>query len=57
MQSTDNEGYAETSEFIRGANYYMQLLRIENDQQATALIQSTNPLALDDDSVVIVRVN
>ncbi|MEZ5339625.1 MAG: carboxypeptidase-like regulatory domain-containing protein [bacterium] len=57
VQSTDGGGFAETSEFVRGANYYMQLLRIENDQQATALIQSSNPLALDDDSIVIVRVN
>jgi len=57
VQSTDAEGYGETTQFIPGSNYYLQLLRVENDQQATALIQSENPLALSDDDVVIVRVN
>lgn len=57
VQATDLEGFGENSEFIRGGNYFMQLLRIEDDSQATALIQSDNPLALAGDDVVIVRVN
>lgn len=57
VQSTDAEGYGENVEFVRGSSYFLQLLRVENDDQATALIQSENPLPLADDDVIVVRVN
>ena len=57
VQATDQEGICAGENNIPGGTYDIALLRIGDDQLATALVTSDNPLALAEDSVIIVRVN
>jgi hypothetical protein len=57
VQATDVNGIAQGVNDIAGASYDLSLLRIGDDQLATALVTSANPLALAEDSVITVRIN
>ena len=57
IQATGLGGIAETTENVQGGNYDLMLLNVYDDEPATALVQSENPLVLHENSTVIVRVN
>ncbi len=57
VQATDANGVCPGADDVAGGTYDLRLLRIGDDQLATALVTSANPLALAEDTVVVVRVN
>lgn len=57
VQATNANGISEGADDVAGGTYDLALLNIGDDSAATALVTSDNPLALADDSVVVVRVN
>ena len=57
VQATGANGIAENAAEVRGGTYDLTLLRVPDDNPATALVQSDNPLVLYADTTVIVRVN
>jgi len=57
VQATGANGIAENSEQISGGNYALSLLNINDDEPATALVTSENPLILHENTTVTVRVN
>jgi hypothetical protein len=57
VQATDVNGMVQGVDNIPGATYELNLLRIGDDQPATALVTSESPLALAEDSIVVVRIN
>jgi len=57
IQSTGDDGIADSSEELPGGVYQLKLLNVHNDDPATALVTSASPLVLHMDDVVVVRVN
>ena len=57
VQATGLAGIAEGALDVPGGVYELELLNISNDDAATALVTSDDPLVLADDAVVVVRVN
>lgn len=57
VQSTGANGIADSNEQIAGGVYELELLNVQDDNLATALVTSANPLVLYENSIVIVRVN
>lgn len=57
IQATGANGIAQDPQEMPGGNYSLWLLNVYDDELATALVQSDNPLVLFEDSTVIVRVN
>jgi hypothetical protein len=57
VQATGANGISTSSVDAAGSTYDLRLLNVSDDDPATAMVQSVNPLALFQDSVVVVRVN
>lgn len=57
VQSTGSSGIADADEVMPGGVYELKLLNILDDNPATALVTSPNPLVLHADDTVVVRVN
>lgn len=57
VQSTGADGLSDSDEVLPGGVYQLNLLNVNDDQPATALVTSGNPLVLHEDAVVVVRVN
>jgi hypothetical protein len=57
VQATGANGIAEDQRVVAGGSYQLTLLNVLNDEQATALVRSENPLVLHEDSTVAVQVN
>lgn len=57
VQATGTDGIAQGQANVAGGTYDLELVNIGDDQPATALVNSDNPLALSEDTVVVVRVN
>jgi len=55
--STGDDGIAQLNEDAVGGNYSIELLKVESDDPATALVVSETPLVLYKDTTVVVRVN
>lgn len=55
--STGDDGIAQLSEDATGGNYSIELLEVDSDEPATALVLSETPLVLFEDTAVVVRVN
>ncbi|MCH7472268.1 carboxypeptidase regulatory-like domain-containing protein [bacterium] len=57
VQATGTGGFAEDEPMVDGGNYELSLLNVEDDDPATALVTSSNPLVLFQNTTVVVRVN
>jgi hypothetical protein len=57
VQATNANGICQGEDNVPGGTYDLTLLRIGDDQLATALVNSDNPLALSEDALIVVRVN
>lgn len=57
VAATGANGVASGLQSVLGGNYRIELLRVSNDNPATALVISNNPLVLARDEQVVVRVN
>jgi hypothetical protein len=57
VQSTGADGMADAQHLMDGGTYNITLLKVFNDDPATALVQSDNPLAIAEDSTIVIRVN
>jgi hypothetical protein len=57
VAATGNNGTASGLQNVLGGNYRIELLRADNDNPATALVISSNPLVLSRDEQIVVRVN
>jgi hypothetical protein len=57
VQSTDADGIADQSAEVAGGVYELSLVNVEDDNPATALVESDDPLVLHADGTVIVRVS
>jgi hypothetical protein len=55
--STGDDGIAELNEDAVGGNYNLELLKVDSDEAATALVLTDTPLVLYKDTTVVVRVN
>lgn len=57
VQAVGASGYSSNSMQVAGGTYQVSLLNVGDDEPATALIKSANPLALYQDTSVTVQVN
>lgn len=57
VAATGDNGVASGLQNVLGGNYQIELLRANNDNPATALVISSNPLILARDEQIVVRVN
>jgi hypothetical protein len=57
VQSTGADGIADSSTEAIGGTYRLEVLEVDSNEPATAVINSDNPLPLADDTTVVVRVN
>ncbi|MCC7479770.1 carboxypeptidase regulatory-like domain-containing protein [bacterium] len=57
VQATSLGGFAEGSLTVPGSTYEISLLNISSNEPATAIVNTANPLAVDGDETIDVRVN
>ncbi len=57
VQATSLGGFAEGSLIVPGSTYLISLLNISSNQPATAIVNTANPLPVDGDETIDVRVN